>query len=368
MGNHGLKLLLSLTTGFGLSTLSSGTEFIYTDNTADKTISGYSVGADGSLTPVPGSPFPGLSGTLALTIEPRGRFLYVLGISASTLLGYRIESNGALTAIPGSPFAQSSSPQSIAADPTGKFLYIANLRDSVSAYQIDTNGALTSVPGSPFAAGYLPTDVVVEPKGEYVYELNLGDSTVWGYHIESNGALVPTVDSPFGVGYPTYLSYLPDYIVPTFAKGELVYIMDFRLQVYSIQCRGALVQFPGLPLNVPVYQPSSLLIDPKGEFAFVIAQFANQLNPVLVTCRIGDQGDLTPIPSTEIPGTQISALAIDSSGAFLFLINGGNGVTVYGVGDDGSLTPVKGWPFATGNSPSALALTPNSRHPLALSH
>ena len=202
-----------------------------------------------------------------------------------------------------------------------------------------------------------------------MYEINVGDSTVWSYHIKANGALVPTVDSPFGVGYPTYLAYGPVYVVPTLAKGELVYIQNFELFVYSIQCQGALVQFPRLPLNnVALPGPDFLLIDPKGEFAFVVVRFANQLAPVLVTCKIGDQGDLTPIPSTEIPFSDVVSLAIDSSGAFLYLINGSNGLTIYGVGDDGSLTPVKGSPFPTGIDPKAVAVTPNPRHPVALSH
>jgi len=368
MGKDGFRFLLMLTASLVFLIPALRAEFLFVANGQDKTISGYSVGSDGTLKLVPGSPFPGLSSEVSLAVDPRGRFLYALGIGTGPILGYNIESNGALTPVLGSPFAQALSPQAFAVDPFGKFLYIANLRDNVSGYRIEGNGGLVPIPGSPFAAGYLPAGVVVEPKGEYVYEINLGDSTVWGYHIEKDGALVPTVDSPFGVGYPTYFALPPVYVVPTLAKGELVYVMNFQLQVYRIQCQGALVQFPGQPLNVPVSGPGVLVVDPKGEFAFIVTVFANQLNPVLVTCKIGDNGDLTPIPSTQIPASDLVSLAVDSTGAFLFVINSSNGLTVYGVGDDGSLTPVKGSPYPTGVGPKAVVVTPNPRHPLALSH
>ena len=369
MGKHGFRFSLTLAAGLVFFIPPLRAEFVYVANSADKTIAGYSVGTDGTLTSVPGSPFPGLSGTISLTVEPRGRFLYALGVDASTLLGYHIENNGALSLIPGSPYAQTSPPQSISADPNGNFLYLANLPDTVSGYRIEPNGSLTPVPGSPFAAGYRPAAVVVEPKGEYVYEINASDSSVWGYHIESNGALVPAVDSPFAVGYPGYLVTPGVYMVPTLAKGELVYINNFELYVYSVQCQGALVQYPGLPVSdLGINGPGILLIDPKGEFAFMETQFANQPAPVLVTCKIGDQGELTPIPSTEIPAADLVSVAIDSTGAFLFLINSSTGLTVYGIRDDGSLTPVKGSPYVTGIGPKAVAVTPNARHSLVISH
>jgi hypothetical protein len=105
---------------FALLAGSLGTEFVYVANFISNDVSAYSVGANGALTPVPGSPFS-------------------TGFTA-----------------PGSYSA------SVAVDLSGRFVYVANTGDfpasngSVSAYSIGANGALTSVAGSPFTAGAFP--------------------------------------------------------------------------------------------------------------------------------------------------------------------------------------------------------------------
>jgi 6-phosphogluconolactonase len=355
MGRDGFKLLLALAFGFVFFTSSLRAQFAYVANTLDGTISGYSVSANGALTPVPGSPFAAVNGPSSLTMDPVGKFLYVLPIGSAALLEYSIGSDGALTPVSGSPFEQESRPASIAVTPNGKFLYVATIHLGVFACRINANGSLNPVPGSPFSAGFAPISIIVEPKGQYVYVLNVGDSTVSGYHIESDGALVPTVDSPFSTVLPG--GFPPDYLVATIARGELVYVMAFQLNVYSIQCQGALVQFPGKPLNVPVGEPSSIVVDPKGQFAYVA------INQELVTCKIGEQGELTPMPGSKIP-PGVEYVVLDSAGTFAYVNNfSSNSVSVYRVGAEGSLTPVPGSPFPTGNGPGAVATTPNPRHP-----
>ena len=84
-------------------------------------------------------------------------------VGGDNVWAYSIGSDGALQPIAGSPFAAGSKPNSVAVDCRGKFVYVANGGGSnnVSAYSIAPNGALTPVPGSPFAAGSLPSFVVV---------------------------------------------------------------------------------------------------------------------------------------------------------------------------------------------------------------
>jgi len=55
-------------------------------------------------------------------------------------------------------------------------------------------------------------------------------------------------------------------------------------------------------------------------------------------------------------------VAVDSAGKFVFAVNdGSNNLSVYKINSTtGALTPVAGSPFATGNSPYALAITPNA--------
>jgi 6-phosphogluconolactonase (cycloisomerase 2 family) len=92
-----------------------------------------------------------------LTINPAGNFLYVANQGSNNVSGFSIGAGGALTAVPGSPFAAGTQPLGASADPTGKFVYVSNFSDNtVTGYAIAANGSLTPVPGSPFATGTGP--------------------------------------------------------------------------------------------------------------------------------------------------------------------------------------------------------------------
>jgi DNA-binding beta-propeller fold protein YncE len=103
--------------------------------------------------------------TVSLFAAPlHAQFAYVANEGSGNVSAYSIGANGALTPIPGSPFAAGSLPSSVAVDPTAKFAYVANQNSgNVSAYSIGANGALTAIPGSPFAAGAFPLSVAITP-------------------------------------------------------------------------------------------------------------------------------------------------------------------------------------------------------------
>src|SRR5260370_2613698 len=92
---------------------------------------------------------------ILLTAPLRGEFAYVANVKSNTVSAYSVGSNGALTPVPGSPFATGHDPMSVTVVPTGWFAYVVNINDStISAFSIGSNGALTPVPGSPFASRY----------------------------------------------------------------------------------------------------------------------------------------------------------------------------------------------------------------------
>ena len=86
----------------------------------------------------------------------RPQFAYVANFYSNLVSAYSIGSNGALTPVPGSPFGEDAAvgPVSVAVDPTAKFAYVANRFGSdISVYSIGSNGALT-----PFQARPLQRD------------------------------------------------------------------------------------------------------------------------------------------------------------------------------------------------------------------
>src|SRR5260221_375162 len=127
-------------------------------------VSAYSIGANGALTPVPGSPFAAGTFPTSVAVDPTAKFAYVTNAFSNNVSAYSIGANGALKPVPGSPFAAGTFPFSVAVDPTAKFAYVANaVVSNVSAYSIGANGALKPVPGSPFAAGTSPRSVATTP-------------------------------------------------------------------------------------------------------------------------------------------------------------------------------------------------------------
>jgi hypothetical protein len=101
----------------------------------------FTVGSDGSLTQISGSPFQDSTGGFDVTnpmyFHPNGKYVYALGYPPTTgqaafLCAYSIASNGQLTPLPGSPYALPSveaiAPElSMAMDPGGNFIVISDL-------------------------------------------------------------------------------------------------------------------------------------------------------------------------------------------------------------------------------------------------
>src|ERR1700729_2809441 len=77
---------------------SGATEFAFVANWGSADVSAYSVGTNGALTPVPGSPFAAGSEPAAITVDPGDKFAYIANSNASSISAYSIDSTtGALT-------------------------------------------------------------------------------------------------------------------------------------------------------------------------------------------------------------------------------------------------------------------------------
>lgn len=110
-------------------------------------------------------------------------------------------------------------------------------------------------------------------------------------------------------------------------------------------------------------QPSSMVIDPAGAFAYasILGAACNKGN-FIAGFKINSDGTLTAA-GTPVTDPNPLALAMDSSGKFLFVAQG-NGLQVYAIGSDASLTPVSAnyTALPTAFTPNfvALAVTPTA--------
>ena len=106
--------------------------------------------SNGSLTPVPGAPFPvHVSGGSGRASE--WEFIYAAGseqASGDGIAVFQLQTDGSLKQIPGSPFPTQIGPQALTVDPSGNFLYVADYSGFIEVFQIDrSTGALTEASG-----------------------------------------------------------------------------------------------------------------------------------------------------------------------------------------------------------------------------
>jgi hypothetical protein len=159
MGLSHLALIGSSTVG--------NTTFLYAANAGDAngSISAFNVTTSGGLVPVPGSPFPTLSGAGPEGFYDGGKFLYVALKNANAVAAFAIANDGSLTPIAGSPFPAGRGAFSLTG--AGGFLFATNNLDgTISSYSLDpVSGSLTQVAGSPFPGVVASGDTLRHPSG-----------------------------------------------------------------------------------------------------------------------------------------------------------------------------------------------------------
>ena len=165
----------------------------------------FSAAKDGTLTLVPGSPFGGVP-VDGLTVVQRKKKLFAYGsdFNGNQVLGFNVNADGSLTPLAGSPFPAGNGPDGMSTANTS--LFVANENDStISAYRINNDGSLTAAPGSPFSVD--PADIYnvnVTPDGRFVYAADGDDSQIVGFVVNPiTAALTPLPGSPFAAGVAT---------------------------------------------------------------------------------------------------------------------------------------------------------------------
>lgn len=130
----------------------------------------------------------------ALTTDANTTYLYIARSGNTTgVAAYTIGTNGTLTALAGSPFAAGAGPYSVMIDSTGKYLYSANRTDgTISAYTIGTTGGLTAIASSPYASGSLVSSLAEDSSDKYVLAAASGgspDLTMYSFDATTLGQL-----------------------------------------------------------------------------------------------------------------------------------------------------------------------------------
>lgn len=180
------------------------------DNTAPvNTIAAFDRRADGTLTPVPGSPFAtggaGTGSTIgsqgALQTARHGHYLLAVDAGSDQISVLRIGPDGALRLVhDGVVSSNGAEPVSIAVN--HRLVYVANAGDSDANYtgfRFEPSGRLRPIPRStyPLPAGSQPGDVLFNADGTNLAGTRVGTSLIDSFSVGDDGRLVPAAGSPF---------------------------------------------------------------------------------------------------------------------------------------------------------------------------
>ncbi|MYX42019.1 beta-propeller fold lactonase family protein [Streptomyces sp. SID89] len=162
--------------GLMMSTVSADGRNLYVSDYRQGKIVRLALGSDG----VPSAPLERVatgSGPCFPTISPDGKHFYNVNEIGGDVSAFSIEADGSLTPVAGSPFAAGSTPHSVTITPDNHYMYVPNvLSHNIEGYEIQANGALVKLAGSPFPSGSdgdSPARTFLNPDGKHLYAVDI---------------------------------------------------------------------------------------------------------------------------------------------------------------------------------------------------
>jgi 6-phosphogluconolactonase (cycloisomerase 2 family) len=215
-------------------------------------------------------PSPGSCAPISAAVHPSGKFAYVAnegGFAPTSVSLYTINATTGTLSFK-ETIAAAGRATSVAVDPFGKFAYVANGESqagSVSMYTINaTTGALTSI--GTITAGNSPNSVAVDPMGKFAYVTNSDEISM--YTIDASGGTLTSIGTiPEGGG-----------AVAVHPSGNFAYVLTApnSVSMYSINATtGVLASIGTIAAGLG---PTSIAIDPSGEFAYVTNYDSNNVS------------------------------------------------------------------------------------------
>ena len=332
------------------------------NNTAGRnTIPAFDRHADGSLTPIAGSPFDaGGAGTGApfgsaggLQRSTDGRYLLATDPGSNQISVLRVKPNGGLQLadIEGS---NGIGPVSIAVHRS--LVYVANGGAGGSNYagfRLDAGGHLSPIPGSTVALpdNALPGHVLISPDGRRLVGTRVGPSAgpsfLDAFRIGADGRLTAAPGSPFAA---QRIGPFGSAFSPT--NGNQLFVSNAHdgpgagsVSVYDVAADGTLTAIAGSPFADNQTAPCWVAISPDGNSLFAV----NTAVPSISRYSVAGDGTLSLVGSTPFAsptGLRPFDAAVSPDGGFLYVVDAGAAkVSAFAV-DATSLTELAGSPVA----------------------
>lgn len=328
---------------------------LYSNNYSDKQIVAMSIGADGLLSPVAGSPFavPDFLGGLAIT--PDGQRMIGAFYFNDQLGTYALAADGTPSQL--GPLVSGQITRAPAISPDGRFAYLGSQTGGVVAYALGSGGSLTKVGGTfGTANGEGPA---LTPDGRFLLMPDYTTGAVERFAVQPDGSLAFLGTTPtIGTG-ALAIRVTPDgrfAVVLSDPEGAGV------IEALAIGGDGSLTPIPGaretegLLSGVPT-------LSPNGRFYYNANANENTISAYSIAANgaLAENGAPVPTGLTDSEG-----LAMSVDGRFLYVARGdGEFIQGFSVAADGTLAKLGGPAFtggdSDGTSPVARPAVPTAR-------
>ena len=306
--------------------------------------------------------------TTTTTTTNSGDYVYVVNQSTDTLSAFSVGSS-TLTAISGSPYGLLSglSPSSVEVSRANTFVYVGGA-GAIECFSVSASGALTLVASQAATAAARFVSLATSPDGKWLIALDSLSQSLYVFGINtSTGALTLNAQVAYsiaaGVGtvVPNTVRVAPDgaYLIASLGTGGDV-VFTFNTATGAPSFSGALAVPSGDSDN-------SVAIDANSSYVYLARGGTNTGTSGVASFRLGSGGTLTAVQTLETSGNTPFSLVLDSTGAYAYTANRGDGTVSGFTVQSGTLTPLSGSPYAAGTLATALARDNSGKYLVAAS-
>lgn len=348
------------------------TGYVYLDNnTAGRnTISGFSRSANGALTALRGSPFvaggaglgAGIATQGAIRTADDGQYLLAVDAGSNQISVLRIGADGSLTPVSGSPFASGGvEPDSIAVN--NGLVYVSNTGaggTNYTGFTLSPGGQLHPIPGATVTLpdGSGPGDVVLNGDNTKLIGTRVNTSLIDSFTLNRDERPHAAHGSPFaaqGVG-PFGSEFRPTDPDQLFVANAHNGADLGTVSAFYERPNGTLAPIGASPVADLQTAPCWLVVSPDGRYVYALDTGSGYIS----SYAIAPDGMLrllsnTPVSST--PGVTGTDIALSADGGTLYL----NMARVNGVGEfavhGGTVSQLPGSPVPASGSGSTVGIT-----------
>jgi 6-phosphogluconolactonase (cycloisomerase 2 family) len=355
--------------GSAFASPSSVVGHVYVDgNTSGaNTIIGYDRHADGTLSPIPGSPFvAGGAGTGssipsqgAIQVSSDGRYALAVDAGSNQVSVLRIRQDGALRLVSGGVVSSNGSDPVSLAEHNG-LVYVANAGSADSNYTgflLTSAGHLLSLPGSTIAlpSSAQPGDVLFNSNGTNLVGAEVGTSQIDSFRVRGDGRLAPAPGSPFpaqGPG-PFGSEFNPTHPRQLFVSNAHGGTGAGTVSAFKVAGDGQLSSIGASPFKDNQTAPCWVEITHDGRFLFTV----NTGSANISSYAVGPDGALSLVGSTPAGGLGAASedARLSTDGRDLYVNETGASVIGEFAVNGATLTAVGSVPVPTGAGAAGLA-------------